>query len=280
MEIGISTGILHRMDLIESLKLIKEAGFDNIEVWARGEEEGKFVHYDYHDWDYTRRLKGKLEELALRVVSLHAPFSQEMDISQVDEEKRKFAVSEIKKAIDVLLFLEGNILVFHPSTAPSHFENLIQKMYRLSQAKKSIDEVLEYCQDKPVRLALENQLPHILCGYSVDLLKLVWEINSQKLGICFDTSHANLAENVCDVVKKFKNWVISLHVSDNLGSSDEHNLPGRGNINWQIFVNTLKLIDYKGVFMLELLEQGKGWDSKKVLREAFRSVKQIPGLKV
>jgi hypothetical protein len=31
--------------------------------------------------------------------------------------------------------------------------------------------------------------------------------------------------------------------------------------------------------MLELLEQGKGWDSKKVLREALRSVKQIPGLK-
>jgi len=280
MEIGISTGILYKSDLIESLQLIKEAGFDNIEIWAGIGEKDKFVHYDYHDWDYTRRLKEKLEELALRVVSLHAPFSQELDISQMEEGKRNFAISEIKKAIDVLEFLEGNILVFHPSTAPSNFENLMQKMYRLSQAKKSIDEVLEYCQDKPIRLALENQLPHILCGYSVDLLKLVWEINSQKLGICFDTSHANLAEKVCDVVKKFKQWIIHLHVSDNLGSSDEHNIPGRGNIDWKLFVNTLKLIDYKGVFMLELLEQGKGWDSKKVLMEALRSVKQIPGLKV
>ena len=280
MEIGISTGILYKSDLTGSLQLIKETGFDNIEVWAGIGVEGKFVHYDYHDWDYARRLKEKLREVALRVVSLHAPFSQQLDISQMEEEKRNFAVSEIKKAIDILEFLEGDILVFHPSTAPSHFENLMQKMYHLSKAKRSIDEVLEYCQDKLVRLALENQLPHILCGYSVDLLKLVWEINSQKLGICFDTSHANLAENVCDVVKKFKNWVISLHVSDNLGSSDDHNIPGRGNIDWKLFVNTLKSIDYKGVFMLELLEQGKGWDSQKVLKEALRSVKQIPGLKV
>jgi len=280
MEIGISTGILYKRDLIESLKLIKEAGFDNIEIWAGIGREGKFIHYDYHDWDYTRRLKDKLGELALRVVSLHAPFSQELDISQMEEEKRNFAISEIEKAIDVLEFLEGSILVFHPSTAPSHFENLMQKMYRLSKTKRSIDEVLEYCQHKPIRLALENQLPHILCGYSVDLLKLVWEINCQKLGICFDTSHASLAENVCDVVKKFRNWIISLHVSDNLGSSDDHNIPGKGNINWKLFVSTLKLINYNGVFMLELLEQGKGWDTEKVLREAIRSVKQIPGFKL
>jgi len=280
MEIGISTGILYKNDLIESLPLIKEAGFDNIEVWAGIGREGKWVHYDYHNWDYTRRLKDKLKKLGLRVVSLHSPFSEDLDISRVEEDKRDFAISEIEKAIDVLEFLEGNILVFHPSTAPSHFDNLVQKMYRLSQAKKSISEILKYCQDKPIRLALENQLPHILCGYSVDLLKLVWEINSQKLGICFDTSHANLAENICEVIKKFKDWVINLHVSDNLGSSDDHNIPGKGSINWQIFVNTLKLIDYKGVFMLELLEQGKGWDSQKVLREALQSVRQIPGLKV
>jgi sugar phosphate isomerase/epimerase len=280
MEIGISTGILYKSDLIESLKSIKEAGFDNIEIWAGIGEKDKFVHYNYHNWDYTRKLREKLKGLGLRVVSLHAPFSQELDISQMDEEKRNFAVSQIEQATDVLEFLQGNILVFHPSTAPAHFENLIQKMYRLSQARKSIIEILNYCQDKPIRLALENQLPHILCGYSVDLLKLVWEINSQKLGICFDTSHANLAENVCEVIKKFKNWVISLHVSDNLGRSDDHNLPGRGNIDWRLFVNTLKLIDYKGVFMLELLEQGKGWDARKVLKEAMQSVKQLPGVKL
>lgn len=280
MEIGISTGILYKNDLIESLRLIKEAGFDNIEVWAGIGGEGKRVHYDYHDWDYTRRLKEKLKELTLRVVSLHAPFSEELDISRLEEERRDFAVSEIEKAIDVLGFLGGNILVFHPSTAPSHFENLIQKMYRLSQAKKSISEILKYCQDNPIKLALENQLPDILCGYSVDLLRLIWEINSQKVGICLDTSHANLSENVSDVVKKFKDWIISLHISDNFGTSDDHNIPGKGNINWQIFVQTLKLVEYKGVFMLELLEQGKGWDSQKVLREALGSVKQIPGVKV
>ncbi len=278
MEIGISTGSLYKSDLIESLQLIKESGFDNIEVWAGIGKEGKWIHYDYHNWDYTRKLKEKLKELTLRVVSLHAPFSEELDISQVEEEKRNFAISEIKKAIDVLEFLEGNILVFHPSTASSHFDNLTQKMYRLSQAKKSIDEILKYCQDKPIRLALENQLPHILCGYSVDLLKLIWEVNSQKVGICLDTSHANLAENVNDVVKKFKDWIVSLHVSDNFGTSDDHNIPGRGNINWQNFVQTLKLVKYEGVFMLELLEQGKGWDVQKVLKETVQRVKQIPGL--
>lgn len=277
MEIGISTSILCKTDLIESLQLIKESGFDNIEVWAVIGKEGKWIHYDYHDRDYTRKLNQKIKGLTLRVVSLHAPFSPELDISQMEEDKRDFAVSEIKKAIDALDFLDGSILVFHPSTAPSHFDNLTQKMYRLSQAKKSIDELLKYCQDKPIKLALENQLPHILCGYSVDLLKLIWEINSQKVGICSDTSHANLTENVSDLVKKCKDWLMNLHVSDNFGNSDEHNIPGLGNINWQNFVQTLKLIKYEGVFMLELLEQDKGWDVQKVLKEALRSVKQIPG---
>ena len=30
--------------------------------------------------------------------------------------------------------------------------------------------------------------------------------------------------------------------------------------------------------MIELLEQGKGWDVQKVLKEALESVKQIPGV--
>jgi len=279
MEIGISTGLLYKIDLIESLHLVKEAGFNNVEVWAVTGKEGKYVHYDYHDWDYTKRLKDKVEELGLRVVSLHAPFSEELDISLIEEDKRRSAVSEIEKVIDVLVFLKGEVLVFHPSTAPSHFDNLMQKMYRLSQARKSISEILSYCQDKPIRLALENQLPHILCGYSVDLLKLIWEINSPKLGICLDTSHANLSENIYDLVKKFRRWIVTLHVSDNRGSADDHDIPGRGNINWQLFANTLKLVDYTGVFMLELLEQGKQWDAGKVLSEALKSLKHIPGLK-
>ena len=48
-----------------------------------------------------------------------------------------------------------------------------------------------------------------------------------------------------------KDLLAALHVHDNFGIKDEHNIPGNGIIDWDGFVKALVDIGYDGVFSLE-----------------------------
>ena len=93
--------------------------------------------------------------------------------------------------------------------------------------------------------------PPALCIKSTDLLSV---INSVKgLGIVFDVGHANVAGyNPSRYFKKVKNFVINMHIHDNNGKSDQHNLIGKGNIDFKTLFRECKKSNYYGPFILEL----------------------------
>lgn len=277
MEIGISTGFFYEKDLIESLPTIRQAGFRFLELWAGASEWGQYTHYNWHEKKYSQELKQKLKELSLQVWSVHAPFSETSDLSNLEEVQRKAAVEECVKLIDTIKFLEAEILVIHPAVKTFDLKDRSMKEARLAQAKKSVGEILETARTRNCRVALENLLPHILGGETEVLFQLLRDHPGDSLGICFDSSHANLWKEpkVDSYLKTVSPYLIATHFSDNYGEYDDHHPPGDGEINWQNILRILKESGYAGVFMLEVLGESRSKDPAEILPRTFQKTSEL-----
>lgn len=110
-------------------------------------------------------------------------------------------------------------------------------------------------------------------------------INSSKLGFCFDSGHNNFFTPDIDVLSKYKQHIFALHLDDNVGDADIHMLPFDGTTNWDRMIKTLKEIKYNGVLSLEVQqdrhEKYHGLSPENYLALAIERAERIEqGLKI
>ena len=70
--------------------------------------------------------------------------------------------------------------------------------------------------------------------------------------MCFDFGHAQLAGDLLDAIETLSGHVVTTHVHDNRGRTDDHLLPFQGRIHWDAGLMALQKIGYEGVLMFEL----------------------------
>lgn len=291
MKIGVSTGLFNDYDLVNLLPILKRTGFNVIEVGTGTPEWNSHSYVKEYDKEtingliqrlqtfrlkiHSLNLREKLKDEGIEVHSLHTSFGNGLDISSPDEDIRLTGVSEVKKNIDLLSFLDGRIAIIHPGGHLFNVNDNEERKRRLQKSALSLKEILEYAQEKGIKIAVENLLPHLVCGYAHEMLDLIERFDSANIGICFDSSHANLAENPQEVLRKFTKKLFTVHISDNHGQYDEHLIPGEGKINFIEIVKILKEIPYEGVFILEVLGDIQGKDPYKLLRSIYSSAEKI-----
>ncbi|PKP57633.1 hypothetical protein CVT91_10175 [Candidatus Atribacteria bacterium HGW-Atribacteria-1] len=239
MQFGVSTIIIEDKDLISQLPTLAKYRVKNIEIRA------KPGHFDYEDYRKVDLLAEKLKGFDIRVYSMHMPGGK-VDISQVEEGSRVWSIREIEKAGLSLSKLGGKILVIHPGG-----EVKGDRDRRIKKSLESLEELLDFCKKRGLKLALENTLPGGIGDKIEELRILENKFNSPLMGICLDTGHINIEGNPIEAIKKIGPKLIHLHIQDNLGQNDNHFLPGKGNINWRKLTNLLRQIKYEGIFMFE-----------------------------
>ena len=75
-------------------------------------------------------------------------------------------------------------------------------------------------------------------------------------GLCFDTGHINLINDVIrDYVKNVGKRIKALHIHDNYGNTDVHLAPYTGTTRWNDFYSSLKEIGYDGDLSFECFKQ-------------------------
>jgi sugar phosphate isomerase/epimerase len=271
--LGVSTGIFYEKDILEVLQPIREAGYTTVEIWAGPQRWGEYTHFNWHKPYRVHALGVCLKVLGMKVHSLHAPFTDTLDLSDGSELRRKYAVDEVLRTMEVLKFLGGEYLVVHPASGDN---SLKDRDVHFKQSRKSIEELHSCMQGTGVKLAVENQLPHILGGDVGTLLELIKDLPPQEVGVCFDSSHANMyqGQSVENTLRALAGRLMTLHLSDNYGRSDDHFIPGDGYINWQAVIDTLNDIGYKGVLMLELQADVNRSDKIWVLRNGYQRARE------
>jgi sugar phosphate isomerase/epimerase len=239
MQFGVSTIIIEDKDLISQLPTLAKYKVKNIEIRA------KLEHFNYEDYRKVDLLAEKMKEFDIRAYSMHMPIGK-VDISQEEEWGRVWSIREIEKAGLALSKLGGEILVVHRGGEVKGCRD-----GRIEKSLESLEELLDFCKEWGLKLALENTLPGELGDKIDELLSLVNKFNSSCMGICLDTGHINIEGNPIEAIKKIGSKLIHLHIQDNLGQIDNHFLPGKGNINWEKLINLLRQIKYEGIFMFE-----------------------------
>jgi len=108
--------------------------------------------------------------------------------------------------------------------------------------RKSVEELLPAAHETGITLALENgaESPEDLRT----LVALADEFDCPEAGFCFDTGHAHCYGNrdAEALLSLMASRIAVLHIHDNYGTFDDHNPPGRGNIDWAKLVPKLKAL--------------------------------------
>jgi sugar phosphate isomerase/epimerase len=107
-----------------------------------------------------------------------------------------------------------------------------------------------------------------------ELLDLVETVSAPNLGVCLDTSHAHyMGESIPEAISILGKGLVATHLSDNLGSGDDHLLPCSGSIDWPPVFSALRRSGYQGLLNLEIPGESRG--PIEVLRLKARYARQL-----
>ena len=183
--------------------------------------------------------------------TLHLPVLLIRGMSALVETERLAAVEEAKLVASAFADLGGRILVTH---AGGMVERESERPRQFEAGRSSIEDLSAHCARLELRLAVENSLPtHSRVGDTMgEVVRLVDAIDAPNIGICLDTSHANIGDDPVAALALVAHRLIAVHISDNDGQTDQHALPFEGTVNWTGFMRGLRRGEFDGVFMLEI----------------------------
>jgi sugar phosphate isomerase/epimerase len=188
----------------------------------------------------------------------------------VPRPERLHALDRVRNAIDAAQALGSGIVIIH--AAPRFPAE--ETRSRLHALRHSLDQLLPYAGKRDVRLALEN-LDSLV---SQQLFEPALE-EFPELGVCFDSSHAQVAGHTFSILQRHAARIIALHISDNRGELDDHLLPFEGVIDWDEFAIYFRRCTAVRTFMLEVeTRESQFKDTTEFLAQAFVRARQLLSL--
>ena len=267
MEISVSTFICNKERILDVLPVFSDSAIKNLELWGAF-NFGSENHFPYWENGYANRLTDELKKFGMKVRTMHAPFSETLDISSLDESLRKETISEIKAAVSVFSRLPGaEIVIIHPGGILTRPE---EEKTRLVQSRKSLVELDQALSESKIRLAAENMLPGLVGWQPSDLSFLIEDLPNT--GICLDTGHAHISGVLEVILKTLKDKIIAFHLSDTYDSVDRHLIPSEGTVDWPNFRK--KALEGKGLEFLtfETRDRGNLTKALQEIKTAFREL--------
>ncbi len=220
MEISINTDYAKDCGCCESfLRKIAQAGFTHIH-WC---------HHWNGDFLYSRseidEIAKWLREYGLKLLDLHGSQGFEKDWSSLREYERLAGVELVRNRIDMTARLGGDAVVMH---ATHWMANERKGCPADDQLRKSLDTLEPFARTRNVRIAIENLVPA-----RTDLFRdLFAQYSPDFLAFCYDSGHHNISSENPSSLELFKDRLGAVHLHDNDGSDDQHNLIFTGSINW------------------------------------------------
>lgn len=185
------------------------------------------------NWEEILRDHRKKLEGFKGTISLHGVI-QEMIVHSRDKKIREVAKDRIFQNLEIAKALGAKYIVFHGNFNPLIKHEGYKKNW-LKQNALFWSEVIDKYQVVVVLENLWEPAPEIF-------RKLLDQVNSSQLKVCFDTGHTNIFSQA-----PLEEWfsvlaedIVYVHVNDNHGDDDLEMAPGEGNINWRKFSDLIE----------------------------------------
>lgn len=233
-------GAGYEVSFEERYKLIKNAGFDCVMLWwsdkfGRGTGFQKDVHF--------------ARNAGLYVENIHTPVHEQNFLSLDNLDGESVFHTYLQCVKDCSAYNIATMVVHLPD----------DKYPINNLGIKRLGKIIYEAEKKDVSVAFEN-----LCN--VQNLALVLEtFQSLKAGFCYDSCHhINYAPNE-DLLKRYGKRLAALHLQDNGGKCNQHQLPFDGSIDWAGVMKKIAITGYQGATTLEPMN----WDYEDLTIQQF-----------
>lgn len=215
-----------------------------------------------------RRLKKLLADNSLKLAALASGYPYFMEgISFTDEkaEVREKAVERIYRYIELAGELESQVIIGSiRGQAPEGINAEVSYGWFLD----AMDKCLAKASREGVILALEpvNRYEMNLVNTVAQGLEVIEKLNSPNLKLLVDTFHMNIEEpSICESIRTADGHVSHVHLADS------NRWPmGKGHIDFDSILETLRSINYEGALSAELLPLPDPEDAVKMIVEFFQ----------
>lgn len=239
------------------LRRIRQAGFSHVH-WCH-QWNTDFVYVDCE----VRQIAAWLRDFGLRLNDLHASHGREKDWGSAAEYERLAGVELIRNRIEMTARLGADVVILHlPAEVGEHDQAGEEAWSRL---RRSLDALEPYSRAQHVRIAIENgdfeAIERVLAAYDPEFL-----------GLCYDSGHGNMVADGLDRLESLQHRLISIHLHDNDGLSDQHKLPFTGTVDWPRLARILAGSSYTKCVSLETTMGKTGIDDEDTfLARAFEA---------
>ncbi|MBO3840993.1 MAG: sugar phosphate isomerase/epimerase [Candidatus Brockarchaeota archaeon] len=259
MDYGFDTWIYSILEAEKALGRLSEKGVRFVELSY--EHLSKIFKDETVDLKALRSINEVADSLGIRIIQVHGPFGEiDLELASEDSSQRERALRKIFNWIKYVGELEWGVLVLHTARIKVSEEHDFQRFVEKTKLAnlRFFKEVSKYASEHGVKIAVENRLESCYGSLPKDLLELVKETDSESLGICFDTGHANVNKlSVSAMVEILRGHLIATHIHDNDGHHDQHLPPLMGSIDWDRVMNAFSRAGYGKPLILEIHEHGR-----------------------
>jgi sugar phosphate isomerase/epimerase len=258
----------------EHLLEVSASGFEAIELFATA------THFDYHNPASVADLQQWLTEAGLALHGVHAPVGESftngrwgrmLSLASADADTRMHALGEAEAALHIARRLPIGVFVVHlgvPRTQAEPGDN------SRDGARRSIEELQKKAEPLGVRIAVEV-IPNEL-SRAASLVHFIEEVlDTADVGICLDFGHAHMDGDLVDAIETVSEHLITTHVHDNRGRSDDHLLPFEGTIDWAGALTAIQKVGYDGTLLLEIAGRGPAKESLQRARKARERMEKL-----
>lgn len=276
MKLGIQSAILDGMSWQEVIDFAAENGFKCVEMmcWPKGKAERKYAGVTHID--VTNFTEGDAQEInnycADKGIEISA-LGYYPNALCPDEQEAEFYIEHIKKVIDASSMLGINLVgTFIGNNWHKSVDDNWPRMVEVW------GPLLEHAKTKDTRIAIENCAMFFTndewpAGKNIAYSPKIWrrmfaEFDTDYLGLNYDPSH--LVWMQMDHEKpwsEFSEKMFHAHAKDvavdkkkldDVGTManpleyHDPRIPGRGDIDWEAYINVLKKTDFKGALCIEV----------------------------
>lgn len=246
----------HKFSMNESIRYIHQSGFRYLDYGFSYGNPGEVFTDNWKE--YIADVKETAKKLDMGWVQAHAPMSASPTLP-VEEDNKDFIRDNIR-CIQCCSELGIDRIVVHAG-----YKKGLTKDDTFELNRKFYLELLKAAEEYGVNILTENQtqMHHESGVYwsdsAKDMLELINFVDHPLFHACWDIGHANSTRVPQDQsLHTLGDHVLAIHVQDNMGIehpnfgyTDPHVAPFFGSVNFDMIMNALIEIGYKGAFTLE-----------------------------
>lgn len=230
----------YEIPIKERYQLIKKAGFDGVLMWWSS---------DFGRGDDYRNGPKYAAEAGLLIENIHTPILCQNNLWLDNQDGETVFDTYMQCISDCKEFAIPTMVVHLPNDEHPYNE------LGLSRVKK----MAEKAEQLGINIAMEN-LWNIK-----NLSYILKNIDSKRVGYCYDACHHFNNKEAGDLLALYGDRLMALHLHDNKGVNNQHQLPFDGDIDWTDVMKKIVGTGYQGATALEPMN----WDYHEITPEEF-----------